>query len=65
MVFDIPTEKSVVIKNGIEEFPIRKLYKRGTPIKLVHHCTPWRGLIVLLRSLQGGGGGEGGMGGGG
>ena len=52
MVFDIPTEKSVVIKNGIEEFPIRKIYKRGTPIKLVHHCTPWRGLNVLLRAMQ-------------
>ena len=52
MVFDIPTEKSVVIKNGIEDFPIRKIYKRGTPIKLVHHCTPWRGLNVLLRAMQ-------------
>jgi|TARA_A100000172_G_scaffold75594_1_gene58487 UDP-glucose:(glucosyl)LPS alpha-1,2-glucosyltransferase len=50
--FDIPTEKSVVIKNGIEQFPIRKIYKRGTPIKLIHHCTPWRGLNVLLRAMQ-------------
>ena len=45
--FDIPTEKSVVIKNGIDTFPVRKIYKRGTPIKLIHHCTPWRGLNVL------------------
>ena len=52
MMFDIPTEKSLVIKNGIEEFPIRKIYKRGTPIKLIHHCTPWRGLNVLLRAMQ-------------
>ena len=52
MIFDIPTERSVVIKNGIEDFPIRKIYKRGTPIKLVHHCTPWRGLNVLLRAMQ-------------
>ena len=50
--FDIPTEKCVVIKNGIDNFPIRKIYKRGTPIKLIHHCTPWRGLNVLLRAMQ-------------
>ena len=50
--FDIPTDRSIVIKNGIEEFPIRKIYKKGEPIKLVHHCTPWRGLNVLLRAMQ-------------
>ena len=50
--FDIPTERSVVIKNGIDTFPIRKKYKRGSPIKLIHHCTPWRGLNVLLRAMQ-------------
>ena len=50
--FDIPTDRSVVIKNGVEEFPIRKIYKKGEPIKLVHHCTPWRGLNVLLRAMQ-------------
>ena len=50
--FDIPTEKSLVIKNGIEEFPIRKIYKKGDPIKLIHHCTPWRGVNVLLRAMQ-------------
>ena len=22
------------------------------PIKLIHHCTPWRGLNVLLRAMQ-------------
>jgi glycosyltransferase involved in cell wall biosynthesis len=50
--FDIPTHKSVVIKNGMDVFPIRKIYKKGDPIKLVHHCTPWRGLNVLLRAMQ-------------
>ena len=50
--FDIPTERSVVIKNGIEDFPIRKIYKKGDPIKLIHHCTPWRGLNVVLRAMQ-------------
>ena len=50
--FDIPTEKSIVIKNGSENFPKRKVYKKGNPIKLIHHCTPWRGLNVLLRAMQ-------------
>ena len=50
--FDIPTERSVVIKNGIDKFPKRKIYKKGDPIKLIHHCTPWRGLNVVLRAMQ-------------
>ena len=50
--FNIPTERSIVIKNGIDQFPIRQIYKKGDPIKLVHHCTPWRGLNVLLRTMQ-------------
>ena len=50
--FDIPTERSIVIKNGIDSFPKRKIYKKGDPIKLIHHCTPWRGLNVLLRAMQ-------------
>jgi len=50
--FDIPTERSVVIKNGLDFFPKRKIYKKGDPIKLIHHCTPWRGLNVLLLAMQ-------------
>jgi len=50
--FDIPTDRSMVIKNGIANFPQRKIYKKGEPIKLIHHCTPWRGLNVLLRAMQ-------------
>ena len=50
--FNIPTDRSVVIKNGSEYFPQRKVYKQGDPIKLIHHCTPWRGLNVLLRAMQ-------------
>ena len=50
--FNIPTERSIVIKNGIDFFPQRKIYKKGDPIKLIHHCTPWRGLNVLLRAMQ-------------
>jgi len=50
--FNIPTEKSLVIKNGCMNFPQRKVYKRGEPIKIIHHCTPWRGLSVLLGAMQ-------------
>jgi glycosyltransferase involved in cell wall biosynthesis len=51
--FDLPREKCVVIKNGIEEVkPIATQYKKGEPIKIVHHCTPWRGLNVLLGAMQ-------------
>ena len=50
--FNIPTEKSIVIKNACEHFPKRKIYKKGDPIKLIHHCTPWRGLNIVLRAMQ-------------
>ena len=50
--FDIPTDRSVVIKNGISSFLKRKIYKKGDPIKILHHNTPWRGLNVLLRAMQ-------------
>jgi len=50
--FDIPTDRSVVIKNGLDFFPKRKIYKKGDPIKIIHHCTPWRGLNVLLLAMQ-------------
>jgi glycosyltransferase involved in cell wall biosynthesis len=50
--FDIPTDRSMVIKNGTNNFPKRKVYKKGEPIKILHHNTPWRGLNVLLRAMQ-------------
>ena len=51
--FDLPREKCVVIKNGIEEVqPVITQYKKGDPIKIIHHCTPWRGLSVLLGAMQ-------------
>jgi glycosyltransferase involved in cell wall biosynthesis len=50
--FDIPTDRSVVIKNGTNNFPKRKIYKKGEPIKILHHNTPWRGLNVVLRAMQ-------------
>ena len=51
--FELPTEKCLVIKNGIENIePISTIYKKGDPIKIIHHCTPWRGLSVLLGAMQ-------------
>jgi len=50
--FDVPTDRCVVIKNGINNFPARRPYKKGQPIKILHHNTPWRGLNVLLRAMQ-------------
>ena len=51
--FDLPTEKCVVIKNGIKNVkPVSTVYKKGDPIKIIHHCTPWRGLSVLLGAMQ-------------
>jgi len=53
MMFDIPLEKSLVIKNGVDTIePVATTYKKGDPIKIIHHCTPWRGLSVLLGAMQ-------------
>ena len=53
MMFDIPLERSLVIKNGVENIePVVTTYKKGDPIKIIHHCTPWRGLSVLLGAMQ-------------
>ena len=50
--FQLPEDKCMVIKNGASHFPKRKIYKKGDPIKIIHHCTPWRGLNVLLLAMQ-------------
>ena len=53
IAFDLPTEKCVVIKNGIENIePIPTTYRKGDPIKIIHQNTPWRGLNVLLGAMQ-------------
>jgi len=53
MVFNVPSNKCVVIKNAIEKFPNTiKEYKQGDPINLVYTSTPWRGLSVLLGAMQ-------------
>jgi glycosyltransferase involved in cell wall biosynthesis len=52
MVFDIPTEKCVVIKNGVEKIKQSPHYEKGKPIRIIHQNTPWRGLSVLLGAMQ-------------
>jgi len=53
MMFDVPTDKSVVIKNAVDKIEPSKLdYKKGDPIKLIYTSTPWRGLNVLLAAMQ-------------
>jgi glycosyltransferase involved in cell wall biosynthesis len=51
--YDLPTHKCTVIKNGLTNLKIKeKFYKKGDPIKLIYHPTPWRGLSVLLGAMQ-------------
>ena len=50
--FDIPTHKSVVIKNGIDKIGKAAPYQKGQPIRIIHQNTPWRGLSVLLGAMQ-------------
>ena len=52
MMFDIPTEKSLVIKNGVDNIKTRDLTKKKDKIKLIFHPTPWRGLNVILAAMQ-------------
>ena len=52
MMFDIPTEKSLVIKNGVDNIKPRDLTKKKDKIKLIFHPTPWRGLNVILAAMQ-------------
>ena len=52
MMYDVPTNKCHVIKNGVTNFPERKQYKQGDTVRLVFQPTPWRGLNVLLLAMQ-------------
>jgi len=52
MLFDLPLEKCLVIKNGIDKIQKAKPYKQGDPIRIIHQNTPWRGLSVLLGAMQ-------------
>ena len=48
--FKIPSNKSVVIRNAIEE--ITSVEKSKDKINLVYHTTPWRGLNVLISAFK-------------
>jgi glycosyltransferase involved in cell wall biosynthesis len=50
--FDIPTEKCLVIKNGVDNIKPRDLNKKKDKIKLIFHPTPWRGLNIMLAAMQ-------------
>ena len=52
MMFDIPTDRCHVIKNGVTNFPKREIYKQGNTLRIIHQNTPWRGLNVLLAAMQ-------------
>ena len=52
MMFDIPTERCLVIKNGIDDIKSRNLKNKKDKIKLIFHPTPWRGLNVILAAMQ-------------
>jgi len=52
MVFGVPPHKCTVIKNAIDVFPGRAVYKQGQKLKLLYTSTPWRGLSVLLGAMQ-------------
>jgi glycosyltransferase involved in cell wall biosynthesis len=52
MMFGVPAHKCTVIKNAIDNFPGRAVYKKGEPVKLLFTSTPWRGLNVMLGAMQ-------------
>ena len=51
-VFDIPTEASLVIKNGFDDLVIKTNFDPKPKIKMVYTSTPWRGLDVLLAAME-------------
>ena len=50
--FDIPTEYSLVIKNGYDDLILKTNFDPKPKIKMVYTSTPWRGLDVLLSSMK-------------
>ena len=49
--FKIPTNRCVVIKNGIDQIEQAKPYVKDQPIRIIHQNTPWRGLSVGAMQL--------------
>lgn len=52
MFFDIPTDRSIVIKNGVDKIQPRNIAAPREKIRLIFHPTPWRGLNVMLAAMQ-------------
>ena len=50
MLFDLPLEKCLVIKNGIDKIQKAKPYEKNKPIKIIHQNTPWRGAMQLVKN---------------
>jgi len=50
--FDLPTDRCHVIKNGVNNFPVRTQFKEGNMVRMLFHVTPWRGLNVLLGAMS-------------
>ena len=48
--FDIPKNKSIVIRNAIEKINFNE--KPKDKINLIYHTTPWRGLSILLKVFK-------------
>jgi len=48
--FKLPKNKTMVIKNAIEEIDFLK--KPKDKINLIYHTTPWRGLVLLLKIFK-------------
>ena len=53
-LYKLPTHKCSVIKNALPtiKWKERKTWKPGDPVKLIHTSTPWRGLNVLLGTME-------------
>tara|TARA_R100001015_G_C4632038_1_gene195095 strand:+ start:1662 stop:2591 length:930 start_codon:yes stop_codon:yes gene_type:complete len=52
MMFEVPTHKCHVIKNGVNNFPNRIRFHKGDRVRMLFQVTPWRGLNVLLGAMQ-------------
>ena len=53
LMFDIPTDISVVIKNGFDDdLIVKSEFKPKEKLKLIYTSTPWRGLDVLLKAME-------------
>ena len=48
--FHVPKNKTLVIKNAIEEISFEE--KPKNKINLIYHTTPWRGLKILLKVFK-------------